>query len=47
MEKKDKCWFRHKWGKWDNPFTPNGFLSSYAIQRRTCERCNKTQQRTV
>lgn len=48
-EKKERhCWFRHDWpAKWGNPYTPPGYYETFAIQRRTCRRCNMTQQRIV
>lgn len=46
-EKKASCWFFHKWREWSEPYTPPGYYPAFAIQRRACERCNKTQQRIV
>lgn len=46
-KKKTSCWLFHRWGRWCNPYTPPGYYETLAIQRRTCERCNATQQRTV
>lgn len=47
-KKRETCRFKHDWpAKWGEPFTPGGYRETVAIQRRTCRRCNITQQRFV
>lgn len=52
----NSCRWRHNWGKWSNSilkkmmyeFSPGvNFEGVERVQRRTCSKCNKTEERQV
>lgn len=49
--KEDVCFWRHHWGKWEDPFTGewvkivDGGSYGSLTQKRTCKRCNAVSYR--
>ena len=41
------CRLWHRWGRWAEPFTPEGCRETIIVQRRRCHRCGKVGQHVL